>query len=329
MKKFIFLFSVVLLASCSLLPEMGAKNTALIDAEKKAKDEITKHADLVVKSAEKSIDSLVVATMGNIKSDLSSISQTLQKSFDDKVSKAETSLNTKFEDHNKSIKESVIIGSIGIALGLIGLIAIVFIYRKLSRKLMSSGKVRKIFSEEITRPDNNQLRQEIIRILNEEQKKYEQKIPIKDIVSALVDNRRFNELIATKTAASTPNNVANINNAKPNPVEQIDAPLEYYFYARESNSMTLNNLQDTYQIGKSIYHLTMKEPNATTAELSICMEDDAKRRIINFEGESLKPICNVTNTTCNPTNIIVISKGLAERNGNVWIVTRKVDVEIR
>lgn len=104
----------------------------------------------------------------------------------------------------------------------------------------------------------------------------------------------------------------------------------YQIYAKESNSMILSSIQDTYQKGKSIYRLTMPEANAYTAEVSICIEqEEVKQRILKFDSQYLEPICSVTRSSNDPTQVLIKATGTAERIGEEWKVIKPITVEIK
>ena len=94
--------------------------------------------------------------------------------------------------------------------------------------------------------------------------------------------------------------------------------------------MILSNIQDTYQKGKSIYKLTMSEPNASNAEVSVCIEqEEVKQRILKFDSQYLEPICSVIRSSNEPTEVIIKTTGTAERIGEDWKVIRPITVEIK
>ena len=112
--------------------------------------------------------------------------------------------------------------------------------------------------------------------------------------------------------------------------ERTVAKITYLIYAKESNSMVLSNIQDTYQKGKSIYKLIMSEPNASTAEVSVCIEqEEVKQRILKFDSQYLEPICSVTRSSNDPTQVVIKTTGTAERIGEEWKVIRPIIVEIK
>lgn len=118
------------------------------------------------------------------------------------------------------------------------------------------------------------------------------------------------------------------------PEEQMEpattAKPVYQIYAKESNSMILSSIQDTYQKGKSIYRLTMSEANAYTAEVSICIEqEEVKQRILKFDSQYLEPICSVTRSSNDPTQVLIKTTGTAERIGEEWKVIKPITVEIK
>ena len=104
----------------------------------------------------------------------------------------------------------------------------------------------------------------------------------------------------------------------------------YTIYARESSSMVLSSIQDSYQRGKSLYKLEMSSPNASTAEISVCVEQsDVKQRILKLDSQYLEPICSVSRLSSDPTDVIIKATGTAERVGNEWKVVKPIMVEMK
>jgi hypothetical protein len=74
----------------------------------------------------------------------------------------------------------------------------------------------------------------------------------------------------------------------------------------------------------------MPEPNASTAEVSICIDqEEVKQRVLKFDSQYLEPICTVTRSSNEPTQVVINATGLAERIGEEWKVVRPVIVEIK
>ena len=104
----------------------------------------------------------------------------------------------------------------------------------------------------------------------------------------------------------------------------------YELFARDSMSNILSNVQATFQQGKSVYKLILANADSTNAEVTLCIErEDVKQRILGNDSQFIEAICDVRKSTSSPTEIYVREKGLAEKNGDDWRVTRKIVVEFK
>jgi hypothetical protein len=74
----------------------------------------------------------------------------------------------------------------------------------------------------------------------------------------------------------------------------------------------------------------MPDPNASTAEISVCIEqEEVKQRILKFDSQYLEPICSVTRSSNEPSQVVIKTTGLAERVGEEWKVIKPIIVEIQ
>lgn len=267
---------------------------------------------------------------------ISKADSTLTKQF----TAVEKSLNAKAEETKKELSGKIsgiedntkakAISFIGIAIGILGMVLAFFAYRK--RPRTNVNRVKDIITEEIN--TNDYIRNEIRRIAGGQSSSYRPQASappqeaINQAIEAYLASKKFKDILQQYVASATAPTQSVAEYIKMEPV--TTAKPAYQIYAKESNSMILSSIQDTYQKGKSIYRLTMSEANASTAEVSVCIEqEEVKQRILKFDSQYLEPICSVTRSSNEPTQVLIKTTGTAERIGEEWKVIRPIIVEIK
>ena len=312
MKKIIILLSVITLASCSLLPNNGENdNEAIKKDQQTAQENISQYTDQEIDRAKKEIDNAVASVINRADSTLTNQFTAVEKSF-----------NAKAEETKKELS-----GKIS---GILGIVLAFFAYRK--RPRTNVNRVKDIITEEIN--TNDYIRNEIRRIAGGQSSSYRpqtsapSQATIDRAIEAYLASKKFKDILQQYIALATAPTQSVAENIKMEPA--TTAKPVYQIYAKESNSMILSSIQDTYQKGKSIYRLTMSEANAYTAEVSICIEqEEVKQRILKFDSQYLEPICSVTRSSNDPTQVLIKTTGTAERIGEEWKVIKPITVEIK
>lgn len=147
------------------------------------------------------------------------------------------------------------------------------------------------------------------------------------IINCLQTSPRINEYLKSRICLSTDSKI-NASGEDANPT--VDVPKEeniVELFARDSRSKTLSGVQTSYQQGKSLYRLLVKE-NCTSADLTLCLDPMAKKRILNNSEDYLMPVCKVERKSSHPSDVKVINMGLATKiSGDSWEVNTPIEVE--
>lgn len=147
------------------------------------------------------------------------------------------------------------------------------------------------------------------------------------IMNCLRGSQRINECLKSLMRSSTDSEIkAPDEHANPTVNEpKIRNIVE--LFARDSRSKTLSGVQTSYQQGKSLYRLLVKE-NCTSADLTLCLDPMAKKRILNNSEDYLMPVCKVERKSSHPSDVKVINMGLATKiSGDSWEVNTPIEVE--
>lgn len=326
MKKIIILLSVITLASCSLLPNNGENdNEAIKKDQQTAQENISQYTDQEIDRAKKEIDNAVASVINRADSTLTNQFTAVEKSFNAKAEETKKELSGKISGIEDNITKAKAISFIGIAIGILGIVLAFFAYRK--RPRTNVNRVKDIITEEIN--TNDYIRNEIRRIAGGQSSSYRpqtsapSQATIDRAIEAYLASKKFKDILQQYIALATAPTQSVAENIKMEPA--TTAKPVYQIYAKESNSMILSSIQDTYQKGKSIYRLTMSEANAY-----ICIEqEEVKQRILKFDSQYLEPICSVTRSSNDPTQVLIKTTGTAERIGEEWKVIKPITVEIK
>lgn len=330
MKKIIILLTVIILASCSLLPDYGEKDVkAIKKAEQTAKKNINQFTEEEIDRAKTEIGSAVASVISKADSTLTKQFTAVEKTLNTKAAETENKLNGKISEIEDNITKAKVIGFIGVSIGFLGIVMAFFAYRK--RPRTNVERVKELITNEIN--SNNFIRNEIQKIAGRQDSSYRPLVNtpsqtmIERAIETYMTSKKFRDILKqymSKPAVQSQNVGETIN-----PVTPIATPL-HQIYAKESSSMLLSSIQDTYQKGKSIYKLTMSGPNASTAEVGICIDqEEVKQRILKFDSQYLEPICTVIRSSNEPTQVVVKTTGMAVRVGDEWNVVKPIIVEIK
>ena len=276
----------------------------------------------------------------------------IESSLDKKTTNIKNELDGRIIVLEKNIKKANMRFSICIGLSLISIILFILIIIFIKGKSSNSKKeLDEIILNKIK--ECHAIREEIRAIINGKNlNRYQsvsQSINEKDIekvIDSFLKSDRFKVILQQHLRGEVVhyNNSTNLdNNAFTNQGaecgKEVDintndsvnnAPSVKSIYAKESDTMHILNYQEEFQRGKSLYLLTIKETNGTQADITICIDKEGvKERILKNDTQYLEPICKVIRSSMNPTNVIVTSIGKAELIGDVWTVTKCVEVEIR
>lgn len=331
MKKIIIILSVIALASCSLLPDNGGKDIEAINkAEQTAKANINQYTDQEIARAKREIGDQVASVVSKADSTLTRQFNAVAQSLNTEAEKTKKELSGKISGIEDNITKAKAISFIGIAIGLLGIILAILAYRKRPRTNVT--RVKDLIAEEINA--NDFIRNEIRRIAGGQGSSYRpqtitpSQATIERAIEEYLANKKFKDTLQQYIALATAPTQSVAENIKMEPA--TTAKPVYQIYAKESNSMILSSIQNTYQKGKSIYRLTMSEANASTAEVSICIEqEEVKQRILKFDSQYLEPICSVTRSSNEPSQVVIKTTGMAERVGEEWKVIKPIIVEIK
>lgn len=333
MKTIIILLSVIMLSSCSLLSNNGEKDIEVIKkAEKTALTNIEKFVVRKTDFAKKEIDNAVASVISQADSTLTKQFTAVEKSLNTKAEKTKNELSEKISGIEDNIATAKVIGFIGIIIGILGIVLALLSYKKSFGA--NVNKLKDLIVEEIN--SNDSIRNEIRRITSGQNSSYHSQTgtpsqeTIERIIEIMVTHKKFKDIISQyMSSPGVQSQDATDTSKTEHSVTPVTKTL-YQIYAKESNSMLLSNIQDTYQKGKSIYKLIMSEPNSSTAEISVCIEqEEVKQRILKFDSQYLEPICSVIRSSNEPTQVIIKTTGTAERTGEEWKVIRPIIVEIK
>lgn len=218
---------------------------------------------------------------------------------------------------------SLICGVGGMIVGALGLLIAICSYKKIN----NTKRIKAIILEEIYK--NPKIQDEIRRIVG-----YlpQSQNSVESAVRTYVNTERFRNLlkqiVPQTTQPAQPIVLQNENRI--DNVKRTNGISNYCLFARESNSMILSNVQESYQKGKSVYKLSLSRPDAYTAKINICIDqEEVKQRILKFDKQYLEPICSVSRLSSTPTQVVIREAGAAERFGNEWRVTKPIIVEIK
>ena len=326
---------IVLIVFTSLLS--GCDSISFLNNDKKqieaetaaAIDKIKKAAQDATEEAEHKISSSATSKLGEASKEIEAAIQMAQVTISENVSKeakeANEQISARLKDTKKQIDNSMEVARLALLLSLVaiglGVVVLLFefinfiIYDSLDDDEQIKRRVKQLID---SRNSVAQLRPSLSR--ND----------VERILDEFICSKKFEDILHQHIATSPVPKTDVSYASKVDNTERTVAKVTYLIYAKESNSMVLSNIQDTYQKGKSIYKLIMSEPNASTAEVSVCIEqEEVKQRILKFDSQYLEPICSVTRSSNDPTQVVIKTTGTAERIGEEWKVIRPIIVEIK
>lgn len=325
MKK-LFILALIPLFTCCTSFISGEKD---IKAEREATERIKQFTDSQVKHAKQEIDKIVAEKVCRADTALIMNFNDLSKSFEEQVSTSKLKLKDLIKSESNK-RDRMEWG--GILLGFLGLIIAFFALKK-RPKISSRMLVGPIVKLMKTNPE---LQDSVISLLSDlpnnkpTQVNNVTSIPTDRMIEACLNSEKFRAVLLQQIASVLNSREIEYPSVKPSRTEQEHIKTNCLFYAKESNSMILSNLQSSYQKGKSIFKLTLKDSADITARVGICVEqEEVRQRILKFDSKYLEPVCKVTRSSNEPTEVVVLSEGVAERVGEDWKVVKPVCIEIK
>ena len=333
---------IVLIVFTSLLS--GCDSISFLNNDKKqietetaaAIDKIKKAAQDATEEAEHKISSSATSKLGEASKEIEAAIQMAQVTISENVSKeANEQISARLKDTKKQIDNSMEVARLALLLSLVaiglGVVVIVILFD--TRKKCREFNIRRIIYDSLD--DDEQIKGRVKQLIDSRNSVAQlrpslSRNDVERILDEFICSKKFEDILHQHIATSPVPKTDVSYASKVDNTERTVAKVTYLIYAKESNSMVLSNIQDTYQKGKSIYKLIMSEPNASTAEVSVCIEqEEVKQRILKFDSQYLEPICSVTRSSNDPTQVVIKTTGTAERIGEEWKVIRPIIVEIK
>jgi hypothetical protein len=257
-------------------------------------------------------------------------------------------LNNEYQDTNnkKESKEQTLenkirisswLGVTGMTFGFVGMLCTLYVTRRYASKKYVRNKVKSIMNEDA------EFENRIKMIINHAKKtptsysipKREIEKIIEECIRHNKSVREFLSIYIDKEVHSKKNNSVIMRetikvNDKEDKNDSIVSTNIFELYAQNSSSMQLSEIQNEFQRGISVYKLILNDEKSDKADVTLCIEkEDVRQRIFVNDTQFLMPICDVNKNAAEPTEIIVIEKGKAEKNVEGWKVTKNVIVEIK
>lgn len=313
-------------------------------AEQEAVQRIKNAAEIEIENAKGKLNLVIADIISKADTNLTQKYQTVENAMDQKAEAIEHDLGGRIQGIENRITKSYIVGGIGTIIGLIGLIIAILAYKKetnidiikclIAKEVTQNTNILSCIRNVIGTTNNRQQQSPISSTITQQQVKRE--------IECYLYSKKFKDYLERLLREQDSNSVQpcvleeDLSANMPKPIVQsISQPLNvvktsYELYAKESNSMQLSSIQNSYQKGKSIYKLILTDLNSNTAQISLCVEqEDAKERILAYDNQYLEPICLVSRLSSQPTNVEVKSVGTAEKIGEEWKVNKQIIVEIK
>lgn len=342
MKKISLIVLIVftsLLSGCDSISFLNNDKNQIEAETAAAIDKIKKAAQDATEEAEHKISSSATSKLGEASKEIEAAIQMAQVTISENVSKeakeANEQISARLKDTKKQIDNSMEVARLALLLSLVaiglGVVVIVILFD--TRKKCREFNIRRIIYDSLD--DDEQIKRRVKQLIDSRNSVAQlrpslSRNDVERILDEFICSKKFEDILHQHIATSPVPKTDVSYASKVDNTERTVAKVTYLIYAKESNSMVLSNIQDTYQKGKSIYKLIMSEPNASTAEVSVCIEqEEVKQRILKFDSQYLEPICSVTRSSNDPTQVVIKTTGTAERIGEEWKVIRPIIVEIK
>ena len=339
MKKISLIVVIIfasLLSGCDTISFKNNDKKQIEEAKVAAIEEINKAKQAAILEAEQKISSSATSKLGEASKDIETAIQTAQATIRDNVSKEATAqINARLSDTKKQIDNSMDVARLALILSLVaiglGVIATVLLLN--TRQNARKSNILRIIYDSLY--DDEQINGRIRHLIDSQSPAAQSrsgisKKEVERILEEFLCSKKFKDVLNQHVATIPVQRTETSHVSKVDNEERTIAKASYQIFAKESTTMILSNIQDTYQKGKSIYKLTMSEPNASTAEVSICIEqEEVKQRILKFDSQYLEPICSVTRSSNEPSQVVIKTTGMAERVGEEWKVIKPITVEIK
>ena len=323
MKKLYIL--LVLFVVCVSCDSFGNK-----DVIEKAKAEAIAEVN---KAKDKAVDEAKVKIASVATSQLMEANDSIKKAIEDAqttiIAGIKKETKTELEGIDNKFKASVLLGVIGSILGIVG---VVFAYIATKKAKVSRTFVNEVLRDAIYHNEDVKSRIEMLVRTSANNKQSNQPLTKKNVEDILrlylYSSNEFKNFIYNCVRGQLGQQPCNTGQVRDESSSSNTS--SYELFARDSMSNILSNVQATFQQGKSVYKLILANADSTNAEVTLCIErEDVKQRILGNDSQFIEAICDVRKSTSSPTEIYVREKGLAEKNGDDWRVTRKIVVEFK
>lgn len=345
MKRLYILFAILAIVACDKLgkKDYSKELEAINNAKVEAVDAIQSAKTEAVSSARSEISQTITKAMEGANNDLASA---INSAKDEIKSSVQESVNKAMESQLKNLTSEVAEAKrlSGIT-GLIALVAILFAIGAIIYAILVSKELRKT-------EEGSLLRDSVVRIVKDSDRiqsyfsslaqpsanKSLTKSDVELIVSKALANKQVvatapqktGETLRTGQEGSKTPKVGYINEQpaepqSPTPAEPVNTKIE--LFAKDSSSDVLSGVQSTFQQGKSIYKLILASKDERYADLTLYLDQNVQRRILNASDDFLTPVCKVERKSSDPQSVTVSSMGKAERiSGDTWKVVNPISV---
>jgi len=326
MKKIVAIGAFVLVAGCSL---MKNDNAAVKQAEKNAITKITEVTDQAVKDAKDQIDAAIAERLERADTTLSQSIHVARATISHEVEKANETIRSEIAD-----KKKCFIRFACIVFALTGIVVAIFVLccnRNLTRKRLYKEIVRAI-------ADDPEVRENIRMLENPDRMRQQandsgfSRAIVERYIDDYVSSRKFMDVLAAVIGSASSGMNGRVATASESSSQVVPVQASSHeLFARNSTSMILSDIRDSYQRGKSIYKLILADSDSDTAEVDLCLDqDDAVQRILRNDNQFLEPVCMLRRESYSPNTVTVKNRGWAEKLSNSeWKVTKAIIVELK
>lgn len=322
MKKLYILFLLAFITGCSSFGNkegIEKAKTEAIEAVNKAKDKAIKDAKAQIATA---ATTQLMEANDSIKNAIENAKITIKEM-------TMLEVDSRLKETDNRIKNSALLGLIGTFLGVIGIVAACIAVK---RTKVSRGYIYDILCEAIYKNEEVKSRIEMLVKTSTNNKPIGQQLTkknVEDIIRLyLYSNKEFQDYLYNYVKGLIGQHNNNTDQGRTN--SSSSRANLYELFARDSMTNILSNVQTSFQSGKSIYKLILNNADSTNAEITLCIERaDVKQRILGNDSQFIEAICDVRKVTNAPTEIEVKEKGIAEKSGDDWKVTKKIIVEFK
>lgn len=322
MKRIIFaVLSVVTVSSCDWLAQNGpvAENPVseeIVQVKDSAIGEIRQAGTDVINEVGGKLDSLC----GNVNDTLAAVITSAKKEIQDEVQrKVREELSSKVQSMQVRIDSVSRMGMTAISLGCVAVLLIIILLALLKQRL---GKLVESAVE------GSHGMKDMRRMCEDVKGLWAKSLTEEDVRRIALECVR--SAWSTSASGDSSKTLARVGEDGAEADDHISPkPPVRLLFASESRSKELSRVVDAYEVGASVYQITLANPGANCGEIEPCLDhEDAKRRILKRGTEFLVPICDMTKRKADPTEVVVIEKGRVEKDGSGrWHVTKGIKIE--